>query len=100
VRPARARDAGRRAVTAMTAGVRGLREICELARMCSCGHCRAKPGPACAHRPDGAAGVHVARLARAFRRRLVSGTELVAALQSALALMISSRSPHRSRAER
>jgi hypothetical protein len=61
--------------------VRPLHEILELARMCSCGHCWKKPGTPCELGPDGAEGMHVARLSRAMRRGLITGPELVSVLQ-------------------
>jgi hypothetical protein len=65
--------------------VRPLSEILAAVRMANCGECWKKPGTPCAHGPDGAEGYHVARLARAMRRGLISGKELVAVLQALVA---------------
>ena len=67
-----------------TTAVRPLHEILAAVRMANCGECWQHPGTPCAQGPDGADGYHVARLARAFRRGLISGTDLVAALQAVL----------------
>ena len=73
--------------------VRSLHEICEVARSVNCGECWALPGDECLYtmvpvsvpfirgtplRP--ARGYHVARFARAFRRGLISGPDLIAVL--------------------
>jgi hypothetical protein len=55
--------------------VRPLAEICDAAGQATCGECWQVPGVPCA--PD---GVHVARLARAVRRGLITGAELVSVL--------------------
>lgn len=75
--------------------VRGLHEICEDARRVNCGECWALPGDECVYttapvsvpvtrgtpmRP--VRGYHVARLGRAMRRGMLSGTELIAALET------------------
>jgi hypothetical protein len=57
---------------------RSLREICEAARQANCGECWQVPGAPCSQDPD---GDHVARFARAMRRGLISGAELIAVLQ-------------------
>ena len=60
---------------------RSLLEICTDARLADCGQCLQVPGLPCATRPEtGVSGLHVARLATAFGRGLISGPELVAAL--------------------
>lgn len=60
---------------------RSLVEICTDARLADCGQCLQVPGLPCTMRPQtGASGFHVARLSTAFRRGLISGPELVAAL--------------------
>jgi hypothetical protein len=64
------------------AQARSLHAICEAASMANCGECWQVPGEPCAYSDAGAAGFHVARLARAFRRGLISGPELVAVLQA------------------
>ena len=65
-------------VTAPSApAVRPLRELCQLARMCSCGECWAGPAVPCTRNPE---GDHVARFGRAARRGMISGPELVAVL--------------------
>ena len=61
---------------------RSLREILAAARMITCGQCWQAPGGPCAHSPAGSPGVHVARLASAFRGGLVSGPELITLLQA------------------
>jgi hypothetical protein len=53
--------------------------------MANCGECWQHPSTPCAQGPDGADGYHVARLARAMRRGLISGPELVAVLQALVA---------------
>lgn len=50
-----------------------------VAQRANCGHCWAYPAEPC-HDADG--GTHVARLGRANRRGLISGTDLVTILQS------------------
>ena len=59
---------------------RPLAEIIAGARQANCGQCWQVPGPPCTRDPD---GVHVARLGRAFRRGLISGPDLIAALRTA-----------------
>jgi hypothetical protein len=60
---------------------RSLSDICEATRWANCGQCWEVPGLPCAMHPvTGAVGLHVARFARAYRRGLISGPELVAAL--------------------
>ena len=68
-------------MTAAPAMARSLREILGAARMVNCGQCWQAPGQPCAHSPAGSEGFHVVRLARAFRRGLVSGPELITVLQ-------------------
>jgi len=73
-----------------------LHEICERARMATCGHCWAEPGEECAFttapvsvpvvpgtplRP--VRGYHVARFGRAFRRGLVSAAEYITVTDAA-----------------
>ena len=77
------------------AAARSLHEICESACEANCGHCWALPGDECVFttvpvslpvtkgtplRP--ARGYHVARFARAMRRGLISGPELITVLQT------------------
>jgi hypothetical protein len=57
---------------------RSLAAICEAARQANCGECWQVPGVPCSQDPE---GDHVARFARAMRRGLISGAELVAVLQ-------------------
>jgi hypothetical protein len=57
---------------------RSLTEVCEAARMANCGQCWQVPGVPCSQDPE---GDHVARFARAMRRGLISGPELIAVLQ-------------------
>ena len=52
-------------------------EICASARQVNCGECWRVPGEPCTPEGD-----HVARYARAMRRGLISGPELIAALQA------------------
>jgi hypothetical protein len=68
--------------TAGPPAVRPLHEILAAVRQVNCGECWTLPGTACALGPDGADGVHVARLSRAMRRGLVTGPELVSVLQA------------------
>jgi hypothetical protein len=68
--------------TPRPSAVRPLAEILAAACMANCGECWTRPGTPCAQGPDGAPGYHVARLARAMRRGLISGRELVAVLQA------------------
>ena len=56
-----------------------LGEVLTIAQRTSCGQCWAHPGEPCA---DADGGTHVARLGRANRRGLISGPDLVAALQT------------------
>jgi len=73
-----------------------LHEICERARMATCGYCWAEPGEECAYttvpvsvpvvpgaplRP--VRGYHVARFGRAFRRGLVTAAEFLAVTDAA-----------------
>jgi hypothetical protein len=68
-------------MTSSPPAVRPLVEILEDARWANCGHCWEIPGLPCAIHPvTGAVGHHVARFGRAYRRGLISGTDLVAAL--------------------
>jgi hypothetical protein len=53
--------------------------VLTVAQRATCGHCWAYPGKPC-DEADG--GTHVARLGRANRRGLISGTDLVTVLQS------------------
>jgi hypothetical protein len=55
---------------------RSLAEICQAARQTNCGKCWQVPGEPCTPEGD-----QVARFARAMRRGLISGPELIAALQ-------------------
>ena len=60
---------------------RPLHEVCEAARRANCGHCWQIPGlPCVTSTRTGRDGYHVARFARAMRRGLISGPELIAAL--------------------
>jgi hypothetical protein len=59
-----------------------LHEICEAARLANCGECWQVPGKPCTVSESGAEGFHVARLGRALRRGLISGTDLIAVLQA------------------
>ena len=60
---------------------RSLTELCHAAQMVNCGNCWKVPGlPCTADLETGAPGFHVARFARAMRRGLITGAELVAAL--------------------
>jgi hypothetical protein len=54
---------------------RSLHQICEAARQVNCGECWQVPGIPCTPEGD-----HVARFARAMRRGLISGPDLLAAL--------------------
>jgi hypothetical protein len=68
---------------------RSLREILGAARMINCAQCWQAPGQPCAHSTAGSHGIHVARLARAFRRGLVSGPELITVLQAVVCFTLS-----------
>jgi len=60
---------------------RSLQEICEAVRRVNCGQCWQVPGLPCVTSPiTGRDGYHVARFARAMRRGLISGPDLIAAL--------------------
>jgi hypothetical protein len=64
-------------VTALSPpAARSRHELCEAARLANCGHCWQVPGKPCTPEGD-----HVARFARAMRRGLISGPELIAVLQ-------------------
>ncbi len=78
-----------------TSAARSLQEICESAREANCGHCWALPGDECVFTSVPvsvpvtrdtpllpARGYHVARFARAMRRGVISGPELIAVLQT------------------
>ena len=58
---------------------RSRHEICASARLVNCGECWQVPGVPCSQNPE---GDHVARFARAMRRGLISGPELIAVLQA------------------
>jgi len=58
---------------------RSLTEICRAVRQVNCGECWRAPGVPCSQDPE---GDHVARFARAMRRGLVSGAELIKVLQA------------------
>jgi len=75
---------------------RSLREICEDVRRANCGECWALPGDECVFTSVPASvpvipgtpmlparGYHVARFARAQRRGLISGPDLMAVLDTA-----------------
>jgi len=62
---------------ARPSAIRSLAELCELARMCPCGACWARPGEPCTRDPE---GDHVARYGRAMRKGLLTGPELIAVL--------------------
>jgi hypothetical protein len=67
--------------TASPPAARTLHEILADARRANCGQCWQVPGLRCVTHPEtGRGGYHVARLSRAFRRGLISGPDLVAAL--------------------
>jgi len=74
---------------------RSLREICQAARQANCGECWALPGDECVFTSVPvsvpvvpgtpmlpACGYHVARFARAQRRGLISGPDLMAVLDT------------------
>jgi hypothetical protein len=70
-------------LTSSPPAARSLAEICEAVRRANCGQCWRVPGLPCVISPiTGRDGYHVARFARAMRRGLISGPELVAALAS------------------
>lgn len=56
---------------------RTVAEVCAAALLANCGCCWACPGQPCTAPPH---GVHVARLARAERRGLISSPELLSVL--------------------
>lgn len=62
-----------------TGGATRLGTVLTVAQRATCGECWAYPNEPC-NRADG--GTHVARLGRAIRRGLISGTDLVTILQS------------------
>jgi hypothetical protein len=68
---------------------RSLREILAVARMINCGQCWQARGRPCRQSPTGSQGIHVARLARAFRSGLVSGPELITVLQDVVGFTLS-----------
>jgi hypothetical protein len=74
---------------------RSLREVCEAARQANCGECWAQPGDECVFTTapvsvpvtpgtpvKPARGYHVARFARAMRRGLITGPDLIAVLDT------------------
>ena len=63
---------------------RPLAEICELARMCPCGQCWARPGAPCVTGASGTTGYHVARFGRARRRGLISAADFGAVTAAAV----------------
>lgn len=85
-----------RTPAATEAAARSLHDICEDTRRANCGQCWAPPGDECIYttapmsvpvtrstpvRP--VRGYHVARFSRAYRRGLITGPELTAALDTA-----------------
>ena len=64
---------------ARPSAARSLAEIREAARQANCGECWHVPGVPCSQDPE---GDHVARFGRAMRRGLISGPEMIAALQA------------------
>jgi hypothetical protein len=68
---------------------RSLHEICEAAGATNCGDCWQVPGVPCANSPAGSDGFHVARFARAFRRGLISGPDLITVLQTVVTFTLS-----------
>lgn len=58
---------------------RPLAEVCEAVQLVRCGCCPTLPGRPCTITSLGR-GYHVARFARALRRGVITGPELVAAL--------------------
>ena len=75
--------------------VRPLAGICEAARQANCGECWARPGDECVFTSvpvsvpvtpgtpvKPARGYHVARFARAMRRGLITGPDLIAVLET------------------
>jgi hypothetical protein len=61
--------------------LRPLAEVCEVVQLVHCGNCPTLPGLPCTiSTATGRDGYHVARFARALRRGLITGPELVAAL--------------------
>ena len=70
-------------MTAPATEMRSLHEVCQATRRANCGQCWQVPGLPCVTHPEtGADGLHVARFARAMRRGLISGSELIAALST------------------
>jgi len=67
-------------MTATGSQVRSLHSVCELACLVNCGECWASPHIPCLHGTRGTQGYHVARLARARRRGLISAPDLAAVL--------------------
>jgi hypothetical protein len=65
-----------------TPTARSRHEICEAVRLVNCGHCWARPGAPCTSGETAVNGLHVARFARAMRRGLIAGPELIAVLQA------------------
>jgi hypothetical protein len=78
-----------------TSAARSLREVCEAARQANCGECWALPGDECVFtsvpvsvpvtlgtpvKPT--CGYHLARFARAMRRGLITGPDLIAVLET------------------
>ncbi len=60
---------------------RPLADILDDARLTACGHCLCPVGLPCVANPGtGARGVHVGRVAAAWRCGLITGTDLVAVL--------------------
>lgn len=58
----------------VSAPVRKLASLCDLARLARCGHCFAGPHQPCKAEGDGRlSGVHLARLAQAARCGLIRG---------------------------
>lgn len=69
-------------MTAVTAP-RSIRDICDLARLATCGECWCPPHVPCLRGELGTRGYHVARFARARRKGLISDLDLLAVLDQA-----------------
>ena len=63
---------------------RSLHSVCESAVLANCGECWASPHAPCLHGGQGTRGYHVARFGRAYRRGLISGTDLAVVLDAAV----------------
>ena len=68
----------------MNLTTRTMHDICEAARLATCGECWSASQAPCLRGDHGTKGYHVAKFARARRRGLLSDSDLMAVLDAAV----------------